>query len=90
MQDRTIRERADGPVQGLPRHRSATFTKTDMPLRGGAGLGLRRSRRIDEDQAMQSLADVFRYVPGATAHQGEGKRDQGVPARHQHQRRFLR
>lgn len=27
---------------------------------------------------MQSMADVFRYVPGATAHQGEGNRDQVV------------
>src|SRR6185312_11649232 len=28
--------------------------------------------------SMQSLGDVFRYVPGATVHQGEGNRDQVV------------
>ncbi|OWW20941.1 TonB-dependent receptor [Noviherbaspirillum denitrificans] len=30
------------------------------------------------DAAMSSIADVIRYVPGATAHQGEGNRDQVV------------
>jgi catecholate siderophore receptor len=31
-----------------------------------------------KDQAMQSLADVIRYVPGASVHQGEGNRDQFI------------
>jgi catecholate siderophore receptor len=31
-----------------------------------------------KDQAMQSLADVIRYVPGALAHQGEGNRDEFI------------
>jgi len=30
------------------------------------------------DQSMQSLADVVRYVPGITLHQGEGNRDQMI------------
>lgn len=33
------------------------------------------SSRLIRDQAMQSMADVLRYVPGATIGQGEGHRD---------------
>ncbi len=78
VQDRTIRERADGPVQGYRATRSATFTKTDMPLREVPASVSVVPAELMKDQAMQSLADVFRYVPGATAHQGEGNRDQVV------------
>src|SRR5690348_12458934 len=31
-----------------------------------------------KDASMQSMGDVFRYVPGALMHQGEGNRDQIV------------
>ncbi|MCA6333459.1 MAG: TonB-dependent receptor plug domain-containing protein, partial [Phenylobacterium sp.] len=33
------------------------------------------SSQLIRDQAMQSMADVLRYVPGATIGQGEGHRD---------------
>ena len=33
------------------------------------------SAQLIRDQAMQSMADVLRYVPGATIGQGEGHRD---------------
>ncbi|HEX9425648.1 MAG TPA: TonB-dependent siderophore receptor [Pyrinomonadaceae bacterium] len=36
------------------------------------------SREVIEDQAMQSIADVVRYIPGITAIQGENNRDQIV------------
>jgi catecholate siderophore receptor len=35
-------------------------------------------REVIKDQAMQSIADVVRYVPGITAIQGENNRDQVV------------
>jgi len=73
-----LAERADGPVEGYRATRSATFTKTDTPLREvPASLSVVPAELI-KDQAMQGMADVFRYVPGATAHQGEGNRDQVV------------
>jgi catecholate siderophore receptor len=71
-------ERADGPVTGYRATRSATFTKTDTPLKEVPAAVTVVPADLMKDQAMQSLADVFRYVPGATAHQGEGNRDQVV------------
>jgi catecholate siderophore receptor len=71
-------ERADGPVTGYRATRSATFTKTDTPLKEVPASVTVVPADLMKDQAMQSLADVFRYVPGATAHQGEGNRDQVV------------
>ena len=71
-------ERADGPVQGYRATRSSTFTKTDTPLREVPASITVIPAELMKDQAMQSLSDVFRYVPGATWHQGEGNRDQVV------------
>jgi catecholate siderophore receptor len=71
-------ERADGPVVGYNATRSATFTKTDTPLKEVPASLTVVPEELIEDQAMQSIADVIRYVPGATAHQGEGNRDQIV------------
>lgn len=71
-------ERADGPVAGYRATRSATFTKTDTPLAEVPASVAVVPAELMKDQAMQSLADVFRYVPGATSHQGEGNRDQVV------------
>ena len=34
--------------------------------------------QLIDDQAMRGIADVLRYVPGTTAAQGEGNRDQIV------------
>lgn len=71
-------EQADGPVAGYRATRSATFTKTDTPLKEVPASVAIVPAELMKDQAMESLADVFRYVPGATAHQGEGNRDQVV------------
>ncbi len=71
-------ERAGGAVEGYRATRSSTFTKTDTPLREvPASITVVPSDLI-KDQGMRSMSDVFRYVPGATWHQGEGNRDQVV------------
>ena len=36
------------------------------------------TRELIQDQMMMSMADVVRYVPGITLHQGENNRDQVV------------
>jgi catecholate siderophore receptor len=71
-------ERADGPVQGYRATRSATFTKTDTPLKEVPASVTVVPAQLMKDQAMKSLADVIRYVPGALAHQGEGNRDEFI------------
>lgn len=71
-------ERADGPVTGYRATRSSTFTKTDIPLKEVPASVSVVPAQLMKDQAMQSLADVIRYVPGATLHQGEGNRDQFI------------
>ncbi len=69
-------ETATGPVTGYRATRSATFTKTDEPLREVPASVSVVPSQLMKDQAMQSLSDVFRYVPGVLTHQGEGNRDQ--------------
>jgi catecholate siderophore receptor len=71
-------ERADGPVTGYRATRSSTFTKTDTPLKEVPASVTVVPAGLMKDQAMQSLADVIRYVPGALAHQGEGNRDEFI------------
>ena len=71
-------ERADGPVTGYRATRSATATKTDTPLREVPASVTVVPASLMKDQAMQSMRDVFRYVPGVLMHQGEGNRDQIV------------
>lgn len=71
-------ERADGSVEGYRATRSGTFTKTDTPLKEVPASVSVVPSQLMKDQAMQGLADVFRYVPGVLAHQGEGNRDQVV------------
>lgn len=81
LQEVTVRansERADGPVDGYRATRSSTFTKTDTPLKEVPASVTVVPASLMKDQSMQSMADVFRYVPGATSHQGEGNRDQVV------------
>lgn len=72
------RERADGPVQGYRATRSATATKTDTPLKEVPQSITVVSETLIEDLSMRSIGDVLRYVPGTTAAQGEGNRDQVV------------
>ena len=57
---------------------SGTFTKTDTPLKEIPASVTVVPSQLMKDQAMQSLADVIRYVPGALAHQGEGNRDEFI------------
>ena len=71
-------ERADGPVDGYRATRSGTFTKTDTPLKEVPASVTVVPAQLMKDQAMQSMGDVFRYVPGVLMHQGEGNRDQVV------------
>ncbi len=71
-------ERADGPVQGYRATRSATFTKTDTPLKEVPASITVVPEEVIKDQAMRGMSDVLRYVPGTTAAQGEGNRDQMV------------
>jgi catecholate siderophore receptor len=71
-------ERADGPVQGYRASRSSTATRTDTPLSEVPASVSVVPGDLMRDAAMQSLGDVFRYVPGVLMHQGEGNRDQIV------------
>jgi len=71
-------ERADGPVTGYRATRSATATKTDTPINEVPGSISVVPSSVMKDQAMGSMGDVFRYVPGMLMHQGEGNRDQIV------------
>jgi catecholate siderophore receptor len=71
-------ERADGPVQGYRAERSTTFTKTDTPLKEVPASVTVVPAQLMKDQAMQSMADAIRYVPGALQHQGEGNRDEFI------------
>jgi catecholate siderophore receptor len=71
-------ERADGPVDGYRATRSGTFTRTDTPLKEVPASVTVVPAQLMKDSAMQSMGDVFRYVPGALMHQGEGNRDQIV------------
>ncbi|HWT11851.1 MAG TPA: TonB-dependent siderophore receptor [Allosphingosinicella sp.] len=53
-----------------------TATRTDTPLRDvPQAVSVVTERQID-DQAMRSIGDVLRYVPGTMVGQGEGHRDQ--------------
>ncbi|MGH9807154.1 MAG: TonB-dependent receptor, partial [Terriglobia bacterium] len=71
-------ERADGPVDGYRATRSGTFTKTDTLLKDVPASVTVVPAQMIKDAGMQSLGDVFRYVPGVLMHQGEGNRDQIV------------
>ena len=55
--------------------RTSTATKTDMPLRDTPQAVTVVTRGLIADQAMQSMSDLVRYVPGVTMAQGEGHRD---------------
>lgn len=73
-----LAESADGPVTGYRATRSATFTKTDTPLKEIPASVSVVPAELIRDQAMQSIADILRYVPGTQGAQGEGNRDQVV------------
>ncbi|HKU71720.1 MAG TPA: TonB-dependent siderophore receptor [Burkholderiales bacterium] len=69
-------ESTDGAVQGYRANRSSTFNKTDTPLKDIPASITVVPSEVIKDAGMQSLGDVFRYVPGVMQHQGEGNRDQ--------------
>ena len=56
--------------------RTRTATRTDTPLIDVPQAATVLPRTVIRDQAMQSMADVVRYVPGITMGLGEGHRDQ--------------
>ncbi len=65
-----------GQSRGYVAVNSVTATKTDTPL-----LNIPQSvnvvtREQLDDQALHSLGEVLRYIPGTTVGQGEGNRDQ--------------
>ncbi|MEX0735759.1 MAG: TonB-dependent siderophore receptor [Steroidobacteraceae bacterium] len=66
---------AEHESDGYLADRSRTATKTDTPLLDVPQSVSVITRDLIQDQAMQGLADVVRYVPGAGMAQGEGNRD---------------
>lgn len=65
-----------GQSRGYIALNSVTATKTDTPLIDvPQSINVVTREQLD-DQALHSLADVLRYVPGTTVGQGEGNRDQ--------------
>lgn len=65
-----------GKADGYLATDSTTATKTDTPLIDVPQSVSVVTRERIEDQALHSMADVLRYVPGTTVGQGEGNRDQ--------------
>ena len=67
-----------GQREGYDARRSSSATKTDSDLQDvPQAVSVISAQQID-DQAMRSVGDVLRYVPGAIVAQGEGHRDQIV------------
>lgn len=54
---------------------TSTATRTDTPLRDVPQSVSVITNDLIDDQAMKSMADVVRYVPGVSMGQGEGHRD---------------
>jgi catecholate siderophore receptor len=65
-----------GESDGYKADSSNTATKTDTPLIDVPQSVTVVTRERLDDQAMASMSDVLRYVPGTTVGQGEGNRDQ--------------
>jgi len=71
-------ESARGPVDGYRATRSATVTRTDTALRDVPQSIQVIPETLIKDQAMRSMAQILRYVPGTSMNPGEGGRDQPV------------
>jgi catecholate siderophore receptor len=69
----TVAESSDYQVPAI-----SSGTKTLTPLRDVPQSISVVSQEQIRDQMMMSIADVVRYVPGVTAHQGENNRDQVI------------
>lgn len=63
---------------GYDEKTSSTATKTNTLLRDTPQSITVITRKLMNDQAMQSIADAIRYVPGIVTAQGEGNRDAAV------------
>ncbi len=61
-----------------PRPRIVSATRTETPLRDVPQSITVITRAVMEQQTMQNMADVVRYVPGIGIAQGEGNRDTPV------------
>ena len=66
---------AQRPVDGYQANRSRSATRTDTALLDVPQSITVVTRELIQDQSMQSLGDVARYVPGVGIAQGEGHRD---------------
>lgn len=66
------------PPEGYAASATTTATKTETPLKEIPQSLTVVPRQLIRDQAMTSVADALRYVPGVSMHQGEGNRDQVV------------
>jgi len=64
-----------GERQAYQVQSTSTATKTDTPLRDVPQSITVITEKLIDDQAMQSMSDVVRYVPGVQMAQGEGHRD---------------
>jgi len=70
-----VRIEASRAQRGYAGKRSTAAMRTDTPLRDTPQSVTVLTRALIADQAMQSMADVVRYVPGVSMAQGEGHRD---------------
>ena len=71
-------EVSDHRAKTYTSQRSVTATKTDTALVNVPQSLSVVTRELIDDQAMQGIGDVTRYVPGAGIAQGEGNRDTPV------------
>lgn len=62
-------------AEGYRPESTSTATRTDTPITEVPQAISIITAELIEDQAMQGMADVVRYVPGVTMGQGEGHRD---------------
>ncbi|WP_158035422.1 TonB-dependent siderophore receptor [Herbaspirillum camelliae] len=65
-------------VVGYVAHSTTTATKSDTPIRDIPQTVSVVTRDTIRDQAMQSMADAIRYVPGIGMANGEGNRDSPI------------
>lgn len=72
-----IRVRGEAPEPSdYDAKRTTSATRTDTPLRDVPQTVTVVTNEVLNDQAVQSMSEAVRYVPGVTMGQGEGNRDQ--------------
>jgi len=65
-----------GKIEGYRTEQTSSATKTKTPLVDVPQAITVLTREQIDDQAIRSVADLVRFVPGVSAGQGEGNRDQ--------------